>query len=470
MTRWAVEQVLALCPTPSRAAAGRGLATPSRWQAAGADDRLLWGRCIGSGAEPYETTVDHRDVAFTCTCPARTSPCKHAIGLLLLWVDGRVLVAERPAWATARAPSRPAPRPAPAPGADTTPDDAPPAPAPPPSPDSGRDDRIERAGAALVELERWLTDRIRTGLGDPALGRYATWDQLAARLVDGRAGGLANRVRRVGGRVGTSPDWHEHVLAELGILHLLARAGRHVASLDDQLADGVAVALGWQVRQADVLATAPDTDRWFVAGRSDTLEDRIVVRRTWLWGADTRRWAMVLSFAAAGSALDDVMVVGTELRADLHRYPGAVALRALVGAVHEPPVVSAEPVARLDVRTVAGACDEIGAALAAEPWLERVPVTLAATPAPCGRGWVLTDHTGSLPLESGPAIEVLVATSAGRPLVVTAEWSNAAASVGALHPVAVHLAERSLDVGPRRVEAWSGSARAVPGGRQARRP
>jgi hypothetical protein len=84
-----------------------------------------------------------------------------------------------------------------------------------------------------------------------------------------------------------------------------------------------------------------------------------------------------------------------------------------------------------------------------------VPVTLAASPAPCGRGWVLTDHTGSLPLDPGPALEVLVATSAGRSVVVTAEWSTAASAVGALHPVAVHLPERSLDVGPRRVEVWS---------------
>lgn len=458
MTRWAVEQVLALCPTPSRAAAGRGLAIPSRWQAPGGDDRLVWGRCVGSGAEPYETTVDHRDVAFSCTCPARTSPCKHAVGLLLLWVEGRVPPAERPVWAVAGAPSPPPHPVPPTPGGDAG-DDLPRPPPSPASPDAGRDQRVERAGAALVELDRWLTDRIRTGLGDPALARYATWDQLAARLVDGRAGGLANRVRRVGGRVGASPDWHEHVLAELGILHLLARAGRHLTCLDEQLADAVAVALGWQVRQADVLATAPDADRWFVAGRSDAVEDRIVVRRTWLWGVDTQRWALVLSFAAAGSALDDTMVVGTVLHADLHRYPGAVALRALVGAVHEPPCVAAEPAAGLAVRTVAEACDEIGAAMAAEPWLERVPVTLAATPAPRGRGWVLTDDTGSLPLEPAAALEVLVATSGGRPLVVTAEWATASASVGALHPVAVHLAERSLDVGPRRIAAWGGRRR-----------
>ena len=58
----------------------------------------------------------------------------------------------------------------------------------------------------LVELDRWLEDRMRTGLADPSLARYATWDGLAARLVDARAGSLANRVRRLAGLVGASPD------------------------------------------------------------------------------------------------------------------------------------------------------------------------------------------------------------------------------------------------------------------------
>mgnify|MGYP000326096381 CR=1 FL=1 len=52
---------------------------------------------------------------------------------------------------------------------------------------------------SLVELDRWLDDRLRTGLSDPALARYDTWDSLAARLVDARAGALANR-RLEGGR------------------------------------------------------------------------------------------------------------------------------------------------------------------------------------------------------------------------------------------------------------------------------
>src|SRR5690606_21527559 len=138
-------------------------------------------------------------------------------------------------------------------------------------------------------------DRMRTGLADPALARYDTWDRLAARLVDARAGSLANRVRRLAGLVGASPDWHAEVLAELGMLHLIAQAGRRVPDLPGPLADTVAVVAGWQVRQADVLAGVPETDEWFVAGRSDTREDRIEVRRWWLRGTRSGRWAMLLS-------------------------------------------------------------------------------------------------------------------------------------------------------------------------------
>merc|ERR1739841_333483 len=100
--------------------------------------------------------------------------------------------------------------------------------------------------SGLTELDRWLDDRMRTGLADPALARYATWDDLAARLVDAQVGGLANRIRRLAGLVGASATWHDDVLAELGLLHLLSQAGRRLGSLPGPLADAVATTVGWQ--------------------------------------------------------------------------------------------------------------------------------------------------------------------------------------------------------------------------------
>ncbi|MET0459228.1 MAG: SWIM zinc finger family protein [Ilumatobacteraceae bacterium] len=448
---WTIEQVVAIAPTPSRFAAAEGLAVPARWAALGADGRSAWGRCRGTGREPYDTMVDHATVAWRCSCPSRSHPCKHALALLIMWVRGHVPIATAPAgvssWVDGHTPREPA---APPDGGSAAGVAAPDEPAEvddaqvdgAPDLERARDERVERLRSGLVELDRWLDDRLRTGLADPALARYATWDDLAARLVDARAGALANRVRRLAGVVGARPDWHEVVLAELGVMHLLAQAGQRVPELPGALADAVATSCGWQVRQADVLAGVPDTDTWVVAGRSDTREDRIEVRRTWLRGRVSGRWAMILSFAAYRQSLDDSLPVGTAVTADLHRYPGPSS-RALVGTVHDDG--SSAGVQAPPGGTVAEACAAVGSVLAAEPWVDRVPATVLATPASADGRWVLTDHTGALALVSdAPGLAALLAASAGRPVAVTVEWT-----VDGAVPLTVHLPDRALDIGPR---------------------
>ena len=94
---WTVEQVAAVAPSPRAVAAAEPLATAGRWVSVGADARAVWGRCRGSGAEPYDTMVDHVRVAWRCSCPSRKLPCKHALALLLLWVRGGVPPGSMPA-------------------------------------------------------------------------------------------------------------------------------------------------------------------------------------------------------------------------------------------------------------------------------------------------------------------------------------------------------------------------------------
>src|SRR5437870_4326233 len=83
---WTPENILALAPDVSAARAGRELSTPRPWSNLGADERALWGECKGSGQTPYQTQVDRGGPAFQCSCPSRKLPCKHALGLFLLWV------------------------------------------------------------------------------------------------------------------------------------------------------------------------------------------------------------------------------------------------------------------------------------------------------------------------------------------------------------------------------------------------
>src|SRR4030095_1418734 len=77
-----LEQVLALAPDASAAAAGKKLGTPAPWQNLGGNDDAYWGECKGSAL--YQVRVARADLAAKCTCPSRKLPCKHTLGLLVL--------------------------------------------------------------------------------------------------------------------------------------------------------------------------------------------------------------------------------------------------------------------------------------------------------------------------------------------------------------------------------------------------
>ncbi|MDQ3738906.1 MAG: SWIM zinc finger domain-containing protein [Actinomycetota bacterium] len=470
--RWTVEHVAAVAPSADQFAAGDQAAEVRRWSDAGHAADVLWGTYRGGRAEPYDTWVDLGPLrregiepVSRCSCPSRKKPCKHALALLLLWVRHQVAEcsdADVPAavgtWASRHHGAMPASAgagsdataPARGSGTDVVTDGViggespavspgPPHPLEPPG-TSGRDDRVVRMAAGLGELDRWLHDRMRSGLSDPSLAEYATWDHLAARLVDAQAGALANRVRRMAGLVGTSPGWHGELLAEMGMLHLLARGGRTLATLPDPLADTLAMAIGWQVRQADVLAGVPESDVWDVIGRSDTREDRIVVRRTWLRGRASERLAMALSFAAYRQSLDVSMPVGGAFAADVHRYPGP-SLRVLVGERQPDVAVDRAPAAGVDL---AHACRLLGEALAAEPWAEHVALTVRAALTRDGGRWVLSDAHGALGCRAGPrALAAVLCETGGRPADMTVEWTPSG-----LLPLTVHLDDAVVDVGP----------------------
>jgi hypothetical protein len=107
----------------------------------------------------------------------------------------------------------------------------------------------------------------------------------------------------------------------------------------------------------------------------------------------------------------------------VHWYPGAVALRAVVGRLHSAAVASAvmpRPSSLLDAITAAGW------AIAGEPWLERYPVCVDAVPTPVGTGrWMLADDTGAVPIVPGFwRLAELVSLSRGSPLTIVGEHSS----------------------------------------------
>ena len=83
--------------------------------------------------------------------------------------------------------------------------------------------------------------------------------------------------------------------------------------------------------------------------------------------------------------------------------------------------------------------------MAAEPWLERYPAIVRAAPTIDGGRWVMTDATGSLPIVGDVrSLATAVAASEGGAVVTTIEWTP-----HGVQPLTLHLADRTIDVGPR---------------------
>ena len=420
--RWTADQVLALAPDAASRKAGARLATPAPWSGTGVAGTAVWGLCKGSGSKPYQTAVDVHGPAFRCSCPSRKFPCKHAVGLLLLWAEGAagpVGAAAEPDWVEQWTSARRK-------KAEEAESAAPRA-AGPADPDAARrraDRRAVRVEGGAAELEQRLTDLLRGGLAGADRTGYQQWDEIAARMVDAQAPGLASRVRELGTVVATGGDWPSRMLEETALLHLLARGFLGRERLPAPLAETVRTRIGFTVDTAELLAGPTVRGQWLVLAQYDTADERLTTRRIWLYDEGAGRFALLLSFGAAGRAPDLTLPVGTVLDADLAYHPAALPLRAVLGTRHGTYAPDRVPAGT----TVTPALDSYGTALADDPWLDAWPVLLSAVvPLPGPDRWQLADTTtdDAIPVTPPPAgaaaLWRLGAVSGGYPVTVFAE-------------------------------------------------
>jgi SWIM zinc finger len=432
--RWTAEQVQALAPDAGSLSSARGLSSPGKWQLSGAGDgppASLWGLCKGSGANPYQTIVDLDEPAYKCSCPSRKFPCKHALGLLLMWAAGSVAGADPPQWVTewhegraAKAEKAQAKR-------DTA--AAPPTEAQQKEAARRAARRDDRVAQGVAELAQWLDDQVRQGIAGLDKAGYRHFDTVAKRLVDAQAPGLAREVKALAGVVSSGEGWDHRLLTELAGLRLLTRAFERVGDLPAPLAETVRSRVGFNHPTEKVLATPAVRDTWQVIGVRDEVEEKLTTRRVWLLGRETGQFAVSLSFAVPnvpGQALAVDLVVGTQLDADLHYYPGVAPMRAAVGTRHSGVRRCTE---LAPATTIAAALDAYADAVAADPWTTIRPVLLRGVLAP-GKRWHVVDDDDALPLDpvAGSPWH-LVATAAGRPTAIAGEWGPAGFRPLALH-------------------------------------
>lgn len=448
MEPWSPERIAALAPDAASASAGQALATPRKWTALGRSDRAIWGLCQGSGKQPYQARVDLSEPAFKCGCPSRKVPCKHGLGLLLLfartpdafvrgdeppwvsdWIAERVQRETNKVEQKTRSADKPVDLESQAKRA------------------AQRDARV-RDGVAGCRV--WLEDLVRRGLAAAQSDPAADWERAAARLVDSQAPGLASFVRRIPAMMASGPGWDTRTVDLLGRLHLLLCAAERLDDLPADVAVDVRTALGWTQSREETLAAAGVADRWTAIGQVIEEEERFRVSRTWLAGQHTGRRALILEFAAGSQPLERSMAAGSSFEGELAFYPGRQPLRALVKSRSASFPIG--DVGSGADQTIEEGLGRYAAALALNPWTFRWPLVLAGVrPVMDGAHWFLVDEQNhGLPVRPAFARSLqlwrLVAARPGSAATVVAEWDGITAL-----PISAFIDEASeyLDLAPR---------------------
>ncbi len=413
-------EIEAMAPDQSALKAAAALLKPAKWSSRGMAGGLVWGECQGTGANPYRVAADTVDIGSKCTCPSRKFPCKHAIALMWLHADepGGFPPSEPPDWVgewmgRRRKSSGAA---VPAAGATTAPKNLDAAVAEPAAAEldvaalEKRRVAAERRAAdvrrqvvaGLDDLELWISDQLRTGLGGFLGEMPDRCRRIAARLVDAKAGSLSSRLDELPSRVLRLPpdERVDAAIVELGKLTLVSRAWR--AAPDDP-----------ELRR-EVVATETRDDMlgdtgglrhgalWEVlCEQIATRRDGLVSVSTWLLntGTDGPRFAVLMDhFPASAGRRSGAFAAGSCFWAELLVYPARVPLRAVIAQRSDAEV-------RADVPwPEAGAADPLQSyrdALLAAPWLLAAPMVLPSgriAEDRAGRRWWL-DEALALPVE-----------------------------------------------------------------------
>lgn len=422
---WTTEHISTLAPDSGSLKNGRALAVASKWQTLGQADGILWGEIKGSGSTPYQTCIEQVIPSFKCSCPSRKFPCKHGLGLALIFTTQPEALSqtEYPAWVVEWLNKREQRAQKQTAKANDAPVDEATLKKREQAQEKRRAARDDKVSTGVTELQTWLYDQVRQGLSQ-SVSDHRPWEKMAARMIDAQAPGLAQRLQRCSEARFSGDGWQENLLREVSRLHLLLQAYARKESLSSELQADIAAHIGETTKQAELLIQNGIIDDWLVVGQGLEERDAMRTQRTWLYGVQQQRYALLLDFAVANQAMTLRPPLGSCFNAELVFYPNSWAVRAMIkqdnGVVSTPSEVPT-------FISVESALLAFQTQLALSPWLNQYPCALAkVVPVRQDQRWLLINEALTvLPLKINETQGWhLLAVSGGQTVNIFGEWDG----------------------------------------------
>lgn len=281
-------------------------------------ERAVWGHCQGSGKNPYQTAIDLNDIAFKCSCPSRKFPCKHGLGLLLLFAAKPELFeqAEEPDWvATWLAKRGEKAEKKEQKARDEKPVDA-------AAQAKRQEKRHQNVLNGIEDLETWMKDLVRNGLVNVPERADSLFEDMARRMVDAQAQGLAGRLRAIEEISFLGDEWKYELTDRLGKLYLLAESYRNLESQPKEWKEEIRTQVGYPQSKDDVLAGEPLADQWMILHKRRRVINDLTTDTCWLYGKQSERYAILLQFLTPGAVIETNLIPGSVYTGKLYFYKG----------------------------------------------------------------------------------------------------------------------------------------------------
>lgn len=281
-------------------------------------ERAVWGHCQGSGKNPYQTAIDLNDIAFKCSCPSRKFPCKHGLGLLLLFAAKPELFeqAEEPDWVATWLSKRGVKAEKKEQKArDEKPVDA-------AAQAKRQEKRHQNVLNGIEDLETWMKDLVRNGLVNVPERADNLFENMARRMVDAQATGLAGRLRAIEDINFLGEEWKYELTDRLGKLYLLAESYRNLESQPEEWKEEIRTQVGYPQSKDDVLAGEPLADQWMILHKRRRIINDLTTDTCWLYGKQSERYAILLQFLTPGAVIETNLIPGSVYTGKLYFYKG----------------------------------------------------------------------------------------------------------------------------------------------------
>lgn len=417
LSSFSIEQALKLTKHPKTSRDALKMSKPAFWIKASRSEHILWAKYKGKSIQTYQCRVAlKKRFYFHCNCSSKLQPCRHALALLILFLDKpTAFKPAKPAdamldWWSQLSEKEPEPKKAKLPSGTS----------------ASLPKRLAKMKLGILELDTWLQDVMRQGLSNLAGESQSSLESIRQRLTDAGLGGLRGIIDEVEEILTSSTRWPELILPPLARLKGLSKGLEKFDELKPIWQKEILLQCGVYVRKEELEALPIVEDQWAVLWTEITERaDGGHQRKAWLYGQDSARYALLLEFNFREPKFVQLPSVGRWFKAALTYYPSPYPLRALLRWT-SPSTLPLETMDYLE--NFEALQDHMRASLKMNPWQRSIPIAVNISGIYAKREQILAiDHAQSvveLQIEQEPKWKLLAISQDFESSILLAEYDG----------------------------------------------